>query len=504
MFSSDEEGVAPAGPATRRRTRKSTKAASASEPGSTRTAPPEATATTAPSEKKVDGGGTFASITAAPATSRAALMSFAAGCYLRWLWFTSNGEKDPPPALVQAKLMLEMMSIVCSFVGLMLLIPGERRDSIFTALGERNATVLCKTSVAVAVFCGWFYFQNVVASIAPGVAVPTAEVAAIVCAILLLCLLLPSVLQDVLSDLLAALNLVQPKSASGRVTSLLRYPVKGLDFTGQPLAENVTSSLAPGCGLLHDRHWALNKGEDAVTASGHAPFDPSNPTQWVHKMRFAAACSEGLKLAQLRGEWQEEDELLLAAKLDTKTGRAKATKFFRKWLGDPELEMVTAGPCASETWAKGQPRMHVANQESARLIEVDAAARHQFSNTKQVEGNQMIHIVNMNTVAAISKAFGGDDIGWQRFRPNVLITDCPAWSEFEWVGKTIHLGTATVKVTKRTVRCDATKVNPKTAVADLDVPALLSKHFPQHGPYVGVYAIVVTAGNVTAGDVVGF
>lgn len=199
-----------------------------------------------------------------------------------------------------------------------------------------------------------------------------------------------------------------------------------------------------------------------------------------------------------------EDELLLAAKLDTKTGRAKATKFFRKWLGDPELEMVTAGPCASETWAKGQPRMHVANQESARLIEVDAAARHQFSNTKQVEGNQMIHIVNMNTVAAISKAFGGDDIGWQRFRPNVLITDCPAWSEFEWVGKTIHLGTATVKVTKRTVRCDATKVNPKTAVADLDVPALLSKHFPQHGPYVGVYAIVVTAGNVTAGDVVGF
>ena len=30
--------------------------------------------------------------------------------------------------------------------------------------------------------------------------------------------------------------------------------------------------------------------------TGHEPFDQSNPTQWVHKMRFAAACSEGAHL----------------------------------------------------------------------------------------------------------------------------------------------------------------------------------------------------------------
>ena len=84
-----------------------------------------------------------------------------------------------------------------------------------------------------------------------------------------------------------------------------------------------------------------------------------------------------------------------------------------------------------------------------------------------------------------------------------MIDGCAAWTEFGWVGKTIQLGNATVRVTKRTVRCAATRINPLTAVSDLDVPELLSAHFPEHGPYVGIYAIVVSAGTVSAGDVVG-
>ena len=36
----------------------------------------------------------------------------------------------------------------------------------------------------------------------------------------------------------------------------------------------------------------------------------------------------------------------------------------------------------------------------------------------------------------------------------------------------------------------------------LDLPRLLTEHFPEHGPYLGVYAQVVAAGRVSLGDVV--
>ena len=37
-------------------------------------------------------------------------------------------------------------------------------------------------------------------------------------------------------------------------------------------------------------------------------------------------------------------------------------------------------------------------------------------------------------------------------------------------------------------------------ISNLDVPALLQKHFPQHGPFLGVYAQVVGGGAVRVGD----
>ena len=77
----------------------------------------------------------------------------------------------------------------------------------------------------------------------------------------------------------------------------------------------------------------------------------------------------------------------------------------------------------------------------------------------------------------------------------------PAWREFEWVGRTISVGGAVLKVVKRTVRCEGVNVDPRgSGRADLDVPALLQKHFPQHGPFLGVYAQVVSAGEVKVGD----
>ena len=132
---------------------------------------------------------------------------------------------------------------------------------------------------------------------------------------------------------------------------------------------------------------------------------------------------------------------------------------------------------------------------------------HQFGNTgsgvKKGDGStRTIHIVNANTVRAVSAA-AGIALHADRFRANVILDGALlAWKEFEWVGRTIQLGGATMRIVSQTVRCEGVDVDARhgTGKADVSVPALLQKHFPQHGPYLGVYAQVVGAGAVRVGD----
>jgi uncharacterized protein YcbX len=128
--------------------------------------------------------------------------------------------------------------------------------------------------------------------------------------------------------------------------------------------------------------------------------------------------------------------------------------------------------------------------------------------------------VNASTVLALSSAAGleGDAVADaasnaqvregplapSRFRPNIVLGGLPAWEEFAWVGKHVRIGSVTFFVLSRTVRCEATNVDPHSGSgrAVLDVPQLLKSHFPQHGPYLGVYAVVVKGGTLRVGDAV--
>ena len=130
---------------------------------------------------------------------------------------------------------------------------------------------------------------------------------------------------------------------------------------------------------------------------------------------------------------------------------------------------------------------------------------HHFGNTatgfKYHTSGSVLHLVNEATVASLGQV-AGVALDASRFRPNVVLHGVPAWSEFEWLGRTISVGDATLEVLTRTVRCEATNVDARhgSGKADLDVPGLLSKHFPEHGPYLGVYARVVRSGHVHVGD----
>jgi uncharacterized protein YcbX len=94
------------------------------------------------------------------------------------------------------------------------------------------------------------------------------------------------------------------------------------------------------------------------------------------------------------------------------------------------------------------------------------------------------------------------------FRPNVLIGGATAWSEFEWIGKSLEAvdkdGRPTgmrLKVISKTVRCEGIQIDPTDDAGHiLDIPKLLVEHFPQHGPYLGIYAIVTNEGSLAVGE----
>ena len=141
----------------------------------------------------------------------------------------------------------------------------------------------------------------------------------------------------------------------------------------------------------------------------------------------------------------------------------------------------------------------------------------QFGNTRAgVKNNpggdtRTVHIVNRATIREFSDKIGLN-LNPMRFRPNIIIDGLDPWKEFDWVGRTLRVvskgnnnddastssgGSSTknstttliMKVLTKTVRCEGIGIDPlDPSIEKLDVPKLLSKNYPEHGPYLGVYA----------------
>ena len=112
-----------------------------------------------------------------------------------------------------------------------------------------------------------------------------------------------------------------------------------------------------------------------------------------------------------------------------------------------------------------------------------------------------------------------------RFRPNIIVDGLEPWKEFDLIGKTIrcipenrqgaedrqegvgeeHDRFLELKVISTTVRCAGVGVDPQDPDREvLDIPQLLSRHFPERGPYLGVYAVIQTPGSLHIGDTLKF
>jgi len=244
------------------------------------------------------------------------------------------------------------------------------------------------------------------------------------------------------------------------ITAICRYPVKGLspDFMA-------SARLNAGQTIPFDRAWAIENG-----ASG---FNPSAP-EHMQKVAFLMLMRNE-RLAMLRTLFDEVGQSLSVADRD---GRRLAHGALHTSQGRHELETFFGVFCHAEL------------RGPARIVH---APNHAFTD----RSTKCLSLINLETVRDIAAKLQ-TPIDPLRFRANLFIDGAPAWSEFNWVGGSLGIGSTTLRVIDRIDRCAATNVDPQTGARDLALPQSLQELYA-HGD-CGIYLTVQSGGMITTGD----
>jgi MOSC domain-containing protein len=247
----------------------------------------------------------------------------------------------------------------------------------------------------------------------------------------------------------------------GKISAIYRFPVKGM--TGGSL-ESVP--LEAGRMLPSDRRFGILHGAAARRAE-------AGDRDWKAKANFLQL-AQAEKLAQLEARFDDESEILQI----WRKGRNVASGKLTDVNGRTVLEQFFAAFMTKES--RGQPRIVESGDQPYSDVKVP-----------------FVSIINLESVRDLERVVG-QPVDPLRFRGNLLIEGVPAWEEFTWVGKTVKIGAAEIRVAERIGRCPATNVDPATAQRDLTIPRDLQNGFGHTD--CGIYVDVTGSGTISVGD----
>jgi ferredoxin-NADP reductase/uncharacterized protein YcbX len=237
----------------------------------------------------------------------------------------------------------------------------------------------------------------------------------------------------------------------------MHYPVKG--WPGLVMQQ---AQIKVGQGLPFDRFLAVSNGSREVPAQGWIACQAfvrmtKNPELPLFKVEFNAA----------------NEELILQARGED----------FRIHYGDAQS-------------------LEAAAQTLARWFPADAPYQAQLHRRCGNLGwwdhpDAEISLINEASVTNL-QAHTSVELSSQRFRGNLMLKGLTAWEELEWLGRIVQVGDAQLRILRPIDRCKATSLNPGTAQADVNLPALLARHVGH--VYCGVYAKVIRAGRIQLDD----
>jgi len=241
-----------------------------------------------------------------------------------------------------------------------------------------------------------------------------------------------------------------------RLARICRHPIKG--HGREDLASVL---LSAGACLPWDRHWAVAHEAAKLGAGG-----------WVPCANFA----RGAKAPAL---------MAITSALDEQSGAVT--------LRHPELEALTFRPddpadlSAFLTWIAP-----LAPPDRAQPAQIVSAGRGMTDSDFP-----SVSILSLSSLADLSARMG-QDLSPDRWRGNLWLDGAAPWAEWDWIGRTLQIGQAELRIEERITRCRATSANPETGRIDADTLGGLDTAFGHQD--FGLYAVVTKSGAIATGD----
>jgi uncharacterized protein YcbX len=241
------------------------------------------------------------------------------------------------------------------------------------------------------------------------------------------------------------------------VATLFRHPIKGVG------RERITStSLGAGKTMPHDRLWAV------LHETG--TFNSGNPV-WEQCGNFIRGA--GSPLLQTLGLETRDDDYII-----TPPG------------GDP-FRFNPEDPADQDRFIAWVSQFVPDNR--AQPVALVRAPDRGMTDTSFAS----VSIMGNASLADLSQKTGQPVLA-ERFRGNIWLDGLSAWQEFDWIDKTIRIGTAQLVVQEPLKRCMSTAANTTTGIRDIAMLDQLKTHY-NHTNF-GIAAKVVKPGTVTLND----
>jgi uncharacterized protein len=249
-----------------------------------------------------------------------------------------------------------------------------------------------------------------------------------------------------------------------RLTSLYRYPVKGLSPERLPGVALTAGGYFPG-----DRMFAIENGP-----CGFDPASPERPPKIVFLMLMRHEALARLKTRYI----DETGELVInleggevaRGNLATNEGRTAISTFFKSFM--PES-------------LRGEPQV------------LNAPDGFRFTDSR----SGFVSLINLASVADLEKKMRAS-VDPLRFRGNLHVEGLAPWQEFDLVGKVLEGPSGLrLEVIKRIERCAATGVDPETGRRDLPVVKALMQAYDHVD--CGIYCKIIAGGTLAEGEQLG-